>query len=164
MLNWSYEQNEHPVVIRVPSVPLKSTGIEDKTDYSKLNKYKLIEKGSKVALIGLGNFFELAKETKEELKKQGIDATLINPCFASGLDEELLNNLKENHNLVITLEDGVLDGGFGEKIARFYGNSEVKVLNYGATKVFSDRVPLEKLYQEYRLKKELIIEDVLKNI
>jgi len=90
------------------------------------------------------------------------DATLINPIYMTGIDEELLEELKENHNLVITLEDGVLDGGFGEKIARFYGNSNVKVLNYGAKKEFTDRVPLNELYNKYRLTKELILEDIIK--
>ena len=111
--------------------------------------------------MGLGNFYYLAKEVREELQKSGITATLINPKFITGVDEELLNGLKQNHKLVITLEDGVLDGGFGEKIARFYGSSDIKVLNYGATKEFPDRVPLDELYARYRLKKELIAQDVI---
>jgi 1-deoxy-D-xylulose-5-phosphate synthase len=161
MLNWSVEQTKYPVAIRVPNIPLVSTGIEDNTDYSILNKFKLVEEGEKVAIIGLGNFFELAKDVKTELKtKLGINATLINPRFITGLDEKLLEKLKANHDFVITLEDGVLDGGFGEKIARFYGNSDVKVLNYGAKKEFTDRVPLEELYQRYHLTKELIVKDL----
>lgn len=161
MLEYSYSQNEHPVAIRVPNVPLVSTGVEDKTDYSILNKFKVVEKGSKVALLGLGNFFGLAKDVKQELKeKLNIDATLINPRFITGVDEELLESLKTNHNIVITLEDGVLDGGFGEKITRFYGNSDMKVLNFGGKKEFTDRVPLDELYKRYHLTKELITEDV----
>lgn len=161
MLEYSYSQNERPVAIRVPNVPLVSTGIEDKTDYSILNKFKVEEKGSKVAILGLGNFFGLAKGVKQELKeKLNIDATLINPRFMTGVDEELLENLKKDHDIVITLEDGVLDGGFGEKITRFYGNSNMKVLNFGGKKEFTDRVPLEELYQRYHLTKELITEDV----
>ena len=89
-----------------------------------------------------------------------IDATLINPKFITGVDEELLESLKQTHKLIITLEDGILDGGFGEKIARFYGNSDIKVLTYGAKKEFTDRVPLEELYERYRLTPELIAEDV----
>lgn len=120
MLEYSYSQNERPVAIRVPNVPLVSTGVEDQTDYSILNKFKVVEKGSKVALLGLGNFFGLAKDVKQELKeKLNIDATLINPRFITGVDEELLESLKTNHNIVITLEDGVLDGGFGEKLRAF---------------------------------------------
>lgn len=161
MLEYSYSQNERPVAIRVPNVPLVSTGVEDKTDYSILNKFKVVEKGSKAAILGLGNFFGLAKGVKQELKEKfNIDATLINPRFMTGVDEELLENLKKDHDIVITLEDGVLDGGFGEKITRFYGNSNMKVLNFGGKKEFTDRVPLEELYQRYHLTKELITEDV----
>lgn len=164
MLDWSVEQTSHSVAIRVPFAPLTSTGVKDSTDYSILNKYKVEENGSEVAILGLGNFFNLAKEVKEELKSQlGIDATLINPRFITGVDEELLNELKKTHELVITLEDGVLDGGFGEKISRFYAPSDMKVLNYGGKKEFTDRVPLSELYNRYRLTKELITEDV-KNI
>lgn len=161
MLEYSYSQNEHPVAIRVPNVPLVSTGVEDKTDYSILNKFKVEEKGSKVAILGLGNFFSLAKEVKQEIKqKLNIDATLINPRFMTGVDEELLENLKKDHDIVITLEDGLIDGGFGEKITRFYGNSNMKVLNFGGKKEFTDRVPLDELYRRYHLTKELITDDV----
>ena len=161
MLEWAYEQNEHPVAIRVPFVPLESCGVEDNTDSSQLNKYKVVEKGSKVAILGLGNFFGLAKSVKAELKTHlNIDATLINPKFITGLDKSLLEDLKQNHDVVITLEDGILNGGFGEKIASYYGNSAIRVLNYGADKEFPDRVPLAELYQRYRLTKELIVEDV----
>lgn len=161
MLEWSVEQTNYPVAIRVPYGNFVSTGIEDTTDYSVLNKYKVEEQGNEIAIIGLGNFFNLGQEVKAELKnKLGIDATLINPRFITGIDEELLNSLKEHHKLVITLEDGVLDGGFGEKISRFYGNSDMKVLNYGAKKEFTDRVPLDILYERYHLTKELITNDV----
>ena len=162
MLDWSIEQTEHPVAIRVPFGDVVSTGVEDKTDYSDLNKFKMVEKGDKVAILGVGNFFGLAKSVKDELKSKGIDATLINPVYMTGLDEAMLEDLKSNHKVVITLEDGILDGGFGEKVARFYGDSDMKVLNYGAKKEFTDRVSLDDLYNEYRLKKELIVEDVLK--
>ncbi len=159
MLNWAVGQNQHPVAIRVPTCGLASTGIEDKTDYSILNKYKVENSGKKVAIIGAGNFYSLAKEVAQEI---GGNPTIINPRFLSGVDEELLESLKENHKLVITLEDGVLDGGFGEKITRFYGNSDMKVLNYGAKKEFTDRTPLDVLYERYHLTKELIAEDARK--
>ena len=74
----------------------------------------------------------------------------------------MLENLKQNHSLVITLEDGILEGGFGEKVARFYGNSDMKVLNYGGKKEFTDRMPLDELYKRCRLTGEQIIEDVTK--
>lgn len=164
MLDWSVNQTKYPVAIRVPTGDLVSTGIKDKTDYSILNKFKVIEKGDKVAIIAAGNFFSLGKDVKEELKKQGINATLINPCYLTGVDEKLLNELKQNHKLVITLEDGCLDGGLGEKISRFYSNSDMKVLNFGAKKEFTDRVPLKELYQRYHLTKELITQDIMNNL
>ena len=121
--------------------------------------------GEKVAIIGLGNFFELGQKVKNIIdSKLGLNVTLINPIYATGLDRELLNRLKSNHELVITLEDGELDGGFGEKISRFYANSKMKVLNYGSFKEFTDRVSLDKLYERYRLTPELILEDVHKVI
>ena len=117
--------------------------------------------GEKVAIIAAGNFFGLGRQVKEELKKHsGIDATLINPRFLTGVDSQMLEGLKANHSVVITLEDGELDGGFGEKVTRFYGNSSMKVLNFGSRKEFTDRVPLEELYNRYHLTKELIVEDI----
>lgn len=161
MLEYAYNQNERPVAIRVPSCGLISTGVADNTDYSKLNKFSVAENGEKVAIVGLGNFFGLAKEVKEEIKSRlGINATLINPKFMTGIDKELLENLKSNHDIVVTLEDGMLDGGFGEKITRYYGNSKMRVLNFGGIKEFTDRVPLSELYRRYHLTKELIAGDV----
>ena len=161
MLEWSYNQNEHTVFIRVPATDVVSYETADNTDYSKLNKYKLVEKGEKVAIIAAGNFFGLGRQVKEELKTQlNIDATLINPRFLTGVDFDMLETLKKDHSVVITLEDGELDGGFGEKITRFYGNSSMKVLNFGSKKEFTDRVPLEELYNRYHLTKELIVSDI----
>lgn len=163
MLEWSLEQTLYPVAIRVPAGELVSTGIKDKTDYSILNKFKVTKNGEKIAILGLGNFYQLACNLAEEIKsKLNISATVINPVFMTGIDEELLENLKKAHNLVITLEDGILDGGFGEKISRFYSNSDMKVLNYGAKKEFTDRIPLDELYEKYRLRKDLILEDLEK--
>ena len=156
MMEWGLNQNEHPVAIRVPALDLISTGEEDKTDYSILNKYKVTKKGKDVAIIALGNFYKLGKEIADELG----DITLINPRFITGLDEELLEELKENHKLVITLEDGAIDGGFGEKISRFFGTSDLKVKNYGIKKNFPDRVVAEKLLLENGISKDLIINDI----
>lgn len=161
MLEWSYNQNEHTVFIRVPATDVVSYETADNSDYSKLNKYKLVEKGEKVAIIAAGNFFGLGRQVKEELKTQlNIDATLINPRFLTGVDFDMLETLKKDHSVVITLEDGELDGGFGEKITRFYGNSSMKVLNFGSKKEFTDRVSLEELYNRYHLTKELIVSDI----
>ena len=164
ILDWSVNQTEYPVAIRVPFSSVVSTGEKDTTDYSMINKYKVVHKGNKVAILGLGNFFSLGKDVQTMLReKLGIDATLINPIYTTGLDKELLEDLKSEHQVVITLEDGVLQGGFGEKIASYYGGSEMKVLNFGADKEFTDRTPLEELYQRYHLTPELIVEDI-KNI
>lgn len=165
MLDWSVEQKDYPVAIRVPFGNVISSGTEDNTDYSQINKYKIEEKGADVAIIGAGNFFELGKKVKALLsKKLGINATLINPHFLSGIDEELLNSLKSDHKLVITLEDGIVEGGFGQKISSFYGSSAMKVLNFGGKKEFTDRTPLEDLYKSYHLTPELIVEDIEKTI
>lgn len=161
MLDWSVEQNSYPVAIRVPFGEVVSTGVEDKTDYSVLNKFKMVEKGSDVAIVALGNFFSLGQKVKQALESvTGIKATLINPCYITGVDEKMLEALKSNHKVVITLEDGVIDGGFGEKITRFYGNSDMKVLNFGARKEFTDRIPLEELYERYHLREDLIVQDI----
>ncbi len=166
MFEWSLSQNNYPVAIRVPFGSLAypvSSGIEDDTDYSLLNKFKLTKKGKDVAIIGAGSFYPLAQKTAALLQERtGIDGTLINPLFLTGLDKELLEALKKEHKVVVTLEDGVIDGGFGEKISRFYGNSDIKVLNFGAQKEFTDRIPPDVLYQKYHLTPELITEDILK--
>ena len=161
MLDWSLSQNSHPVAIRVPSGDVVSTGHADKTDYSKLNKYKIEEKGKDVAIIAAGNFMPLGRQVKQELfKTLKINATLINPKFLSGVDTELLQSLEKDHKVVITLESGLLDGGFGEKISRFYSDKNMRVLNYGAAKEFTDREPVEKLYEKFRLTPQLITEDI----
>lgn len=161
MLQWGLDQQEQPVVVRTPSAEVVSTGEKIEPDFSKLNTYKKVAQGNKVAIIGLGAFFKLGQEVKKHLKETtGIDATLINPRFITGLDENMLNSLVEDHEVVITLEDGLLNGGFGEKIARFYGDKDVKVLNFGATKEFTDSVPVEELYTRYHLTKELIVDDI----
>lgn len=165
MLDWSIENLKYPVAIRVPVGKVISTGKADKTDYSKLNKFKIENKGEKVAIIGAGNFYHLGKKVQEQLlKEHNINATLINPVYLSGIDEAALENLKKSHTLVITLEDGCLAGGYGEKISRFYSNSDMKVLNFGADKEFTDRVPLEELHQKYHLTSDLIIEDIMKSL
>ena len=162
MLNWSMRQNEHPVAIRVPVNGVIASHNPVDSDYSDLNRYQINKKGSKVAIIALGSFYELGEKTVDVLhKKYGIDATLINPRYISGIDSEMLNSLKHDHKLVITLEDGVLDGGFGEKITRFYGNSDMKVLNFGGKKEFVDRFDIDEFIRENHLTAELIAEDVM---
>lgn len=162
MLDWSIAQTEHPVAIRVPGGELVSDGVAVTKDFSQLNTYEVTQKGSKVAVIGLGTFYSLAKEVAVKLKEEkNIDATVINPYYITGVDEALLEELKRDHDVVITLEDGILDGGFGEKIARFYGNSDVKVYNYGLKKEFLDRYDVNEVLQENHLTAEQIVEDIV---
>lgn len=162
MMEWAIEQNNHPVAIRVPNMEVVSTGVEVEPDFDELNKYVKVEDGSEVAIIGLGSFFHLGKKVANRLKETGINATLINPRFITGVDEELLNELQDNHKVVITLEDGILNGGFGEKISRFYSDKNMRVLNFGADKEFTDSVALEVLYERYHLTEELIVKDIEK--
>lgn len=159
MLNWGLKQNEHPVVIRVPLAVTKGGKAEE--SYGDLNRYQLVKQGSKVAVLALGSFFELGESVVAELKEQGIDATLVNPRYITGVDEKLLTELAKNHQVVATLENGELDGGFGEKIASFYGASKVKVLNFGAKKEFTDRVPYAELMKRYHLTPEQITADIM---
>ena len=161
MLDWSVEQKEMPVAIKLPGGDMISDGREVKKDWSQLNTYEVTEKGSKIALIGLGTFYFLALQTAEMLEKKGIHATVINPYYITGLDEGLLEKLKADHDTVVTLEDGILNGGFGEKIARFYGSSDMKVYNYGLKKEFLDRYDVNEVLKENHLTAEQIVNDVL---
>lgn len=161
MLDWSVEQKEMPVAIKLPGGDMISDGREVKKDWSQLNTYEVMEKGSKIALIGLGTFYFLALQTAEMLEKKGIHATVINPYYITGLDKGLLEKLKADHDTVVTLEDGILNGGFGEKIARFYGSSDMKVYNYGLKKEFLDRYDVNEVLKENHLTAEQIVNDVL---
>ena len=165
MVEWGINQKEHPVAVRVPALNVVETGKKVEADFSELNKYVVTEKGNNVAIVALGDFYQLGEDVKSYLKeKTGIEATLINPRFITGVDKEVLESLKENHKLVITLENGAIDGGFGEKITRFYGNSSMKVLNFGAKKEFTDRLTADEVYKFNRLTKELITEDIINNL
>ena len=161
MMDWGLKQNEHPVAIRVPVMEFVESGVADETDYSQLNKYQVTKEGSEVAVVALGDFYPMGQSFVAELEHQlGIHATLINPKFMTGVDEQLLNELTKNHKLVLTLEDGMLDGGFGEKIARFYGTTDMKVKNYGIRKSFPDRYDADELMKENGFTIEQMIADV----
>lgn len=161
MLDWSVEQKEYPVAIRVP-MTVVSSGKPCNKDFAKLNTYEVTQKGSRVAVIGLGNFYALGQTAAQEIAKQtGVQPTVINPMYITGVDEELLESLKAEHDVVITVEDGILDGGFGEKIARFYGSSDMKVLNYGLKKEFLDRYDAEDVVKRNRLTAAQIAEDTV---
>ena len=163
MLDWSLEQTDHPVASRLPGGPVISDGRKVTKDFSDLNQYEITQKGSRVAVVGLGTFYSLGQSVAKELEeKTGTKATVINPYYITGIDQEMLEDLKKDHDIVITLEDGILDGGFGEKITRFYGDSEMKVLNYGLKKEFLDRYDAAEVLKDNRLTKEQITEDVMK--
>jgi 1-deoxy-D-xylulose-5-phosphate synthase len=161
MLDWAMNQTEHPVALRVPGCQVVESGKSFPTDYSKLNQFAVEHRGREVAIIAAGNFFGLGESLAAQLQTAGVEATLINPRFLSGVDEELLESLKADHRLVVTIEDGSLAGGFGEKVARFYGDAAMAVKCYGAPKEFADRYDYQQLLTECRLVPELMKEDVL---
>lgn len=162
MLDWSITQKEHPVAIRVPGGGVISGGELVTRDYGNLNQYEVTQKGQKAAIVALGTFYSLGKEVASEIaEKTGVQPTLINPLYITGIDEKLLEELKAEHEVVITIEDGILDGGFGEKITRFYGASDVKVINYGYKKEFLDRYDVKEVLHNNRMTKEQIVEDIL---
>lgn len=160
MLEWAIEQNEHPVAVRVPGNGVVHSDRIVRMDYSELNKFQMDKKGSRVAIVALGGAYQLGEEVVEKLANIGIDATLINPVFVTGIDTEMLCSLEENHELVVTVEDGVLDGGFGEKISRFYGSHDMKVLNFGLKKEFPDRYDVSEYLKENHMTAEQICADI----
>ena len=162
VLRWSVAQTAHPVMIRMPVGGYEESPYAVRTDYSDLNKYQIVQEGTEVALIGVGNFAALASAAAAQLEAEGIHATVVNPIFLSGLDTVLLERLKEKHSLILTLEDGILDGGFGQKIAAYYGmDTQVRVRNYGLSKEFHDRYSASELAREYHLTAEQIAADTL---
>ena len=165
MLEWAINQNEHPVAIRVPVGSVVETGKEDKTDYSILNKNKVEKFGEQVAIFGVGNFYNLAEKVSEQLKlEHNIEATLVNPRFLTGLDKELLNSLEDNHKLVVTVEDGIVEGGYGQTVASYLGNTELKVQNYGINKKFYDRYSVEELMKENGLTVDNIVKNIIESL
>ena len=162
MLDWSTEQREHPVAVRIPCCDFISTGEKVTKDFSVLNKYEIKEQGTDVAFIGLGTFYPLAQSAaKLYEQKTGKKATVINPYYITGVDTDLLESLKADHKTVVTIEDGILDGGFGEKIARFYGNSDMIVLNFGLKKEFLDRYDVQTVLMDNKLTAEQIVDELL---
>lgn len=161
MLQWAMQQTAHPVAIRVPGNGVISCDVPVETDYSTLDRYKVTQQGDTVAIIALGSFYALGESVARRLQTEAnITPTLINPRYITGLDSTLLDQLKTSHRAVITLEDGILDGGFGEKIARYYGNSNMRVLNYGLKKEFVDRYDISELLLANRLTDKQITEDI----
>ena len=164
MEDWAIAQEKYSVAIRVPAMAVqhdKETKYD--TDYSDLNKFSVTKKGQKVAIIAAGDFYQKGQEIVEALKaNEKIDATLINPRYLSGIDEKVLHDLEFSHQIVVTLEDGTLDGGFGERIARFYGSSQMKVLNFGVKKQLYDRYDVNQLLKDNNLTNEQILAEIKK--
>lgn len=161
MLRWAITQEKMPVALRVPSNGVNHTAEDVDKEYSYTPSYKVTHKGSRVAIIAAGSFYQKGENVIRLLADKGIDATLINPRYLSGVDTQTLDMLTENHSLVVTLEDGCKDGGFGERIAAYYGTSDMKVLVGGIKKDLYDRFDLQQLLSDNRLLDEQIVEDII---
>ena len=165
VLRWAVEQTTHPVMIRMPFTGYAESPYPVRTDYSDLNRSIVVREGRDVALIGVGNFAALASEAADELAHEGIRATVVNPLYLSGLDTKLLTSLAANHRLILTIEDGILEGGFGQKVAAFYGGmADIRVKNYGLPKAFFNRYDPNALAREYHLTAPQIAADVLREL
>ena len=164
MLEWGLAQDKFKVAVRKPVYSMEHADYEVDKDYSDLNKFKVLQQGNEVALIGAGDFLVKARKVADLLKDKGIDATLINPRFVSGIDKDLLTSLSDNHKLVVTIEDGSLEGGFGQRVASFLGTSEMKVLNFGIEKKFVDRYDVKELESANNLLPEQIVDKILEQL
>ena len=160
MADWAIDQTEHPVAIRVPNAVHHRSDIFE-NDYSVLNKFKVVHRGSRVALIGLGDFYQRAAAVALELRREGFDATLVNPRYASGVDKEMLLDLAKTHDVFVTLENGVVEGGFGQKVATALGETDAKVLVRGLSKTFYDKVSFADLCEKNHLNPAQIAKEVV---
>lgn len=161
MLDWSLTQKKHPTMIFVPRGDVSYRDVDTSFE---MGKYLIENKGSEIAIIAVAAMFEKGIELKEDIKKQmNIDATLINPRFISELDENTLEKLKKDHKLIVTLEDNCKYGGLGEKIADFYGDTNMRVKNFGLEKYFYEEYDQEKVFKEYNLTNDKILMQI-KNI
>ncbi len=161
MLRWAIDQDRKPIAIRVPSNGVNHTAEPVDTEYSYTPQYKVTRQGSLVAIIAAGSFYQKGENVADILAAKGINATLINPRYLNAVDAETLDSLKAEHRLIVTLEDGCKDGGFGERIASYYGTSDMKVLVSGVKKDLYDRYNLRQLLADNRLLDEQIVDDIL---
>ena len=161
MENWGIEQTKYSVAIRVPAMGVVHSNEIYDTDYSNLNRFRIAHKGSKVAVIAVGDFYQKGEAVVKRLAGEGVVATLINPRYLTGIDEQMLSSLLDDHTLVATLEDGCLDGGFGERVARFYGPTNMRVMCFGVKKQLYDRYDVNELLRENHLTDEQITNDIL---
>lgn len=164
MLRWAIDQDRKPIAIRVPSNGVNHTAEPVDTEYSYTPQYKVTRQGSLVAIIAAGSFYQKGENVADILAAKGINATLINPRYLNAVDAETLDSLKAEHRLIVTLEDGCKDGGFGERIASYYGTSDMKVLVSGVKKDLYDRYNLRQLLDDNRLLDEQIVDDILATI
>lgn len=164
MLRWAIQQDQKPVAIRVPSNGVVHTSEPVDTEYGYEPKYKVIHKGKNVAIIAAGSFFQKGENVARLLTEKGINATLVNPRYLNDVDTDTLEGLKTEHQLVVTLEDGCKDGGFGERIVSFYGLSDMKVLVGGIKKGLYDRFDVNKLLSDNNLLDEQIVDGILLHI
>lgn len=161
MLDWSIEQNQYPVAIRAPRNGVFYAKEDVDKDYSTINRYKITQNGEKIAVFALGDFYQMGEDLCERIEGEfGVKPTLINPRYITGLDNVLLEQLKDDHDIIITLEDGVLEGGFGQKIASFYGKYNIRVLNFGLKKMFIDRYNVDDVLAENHLQIDMILEEI----
>ncbi|MBQ1433318.1 MAG: 1-deoxy-D-xylulose-5-phosphate synthase [Ruminococcus sp.] len=161
MFRYATSQKEHPVAIRV-APNLTDSGKADDTDYSVL-KNKVERRGTKAAIIAVSGLLPMALEAADKVKEMtGTDITVINPHFVSGLDEKLLESLKADHSLIVTIEDGELMGGYGQNVAAFYGDSEMKVHCHGISKAFHTEFKPEELLAEHGISVSALAEETAK--
>lgn len=161
MLQWAIRQDKKPVAIRIPSNGVNHTSAKVDTEYTYESRYKVMHEGSEVAIIAAGSFYQKGENVVRLLSEMGIYATLINPRYLNQVDADTLDSLKAKHKLVVTLEDGCKDGGFGERIASYYGTSDMRVLVGGVKKDLYDRFDLNQLLSDNRLLDEQIVEDIM---
>jgi 1-deoxy-D-xylulose-5-phosphate synthase len=161
MESWAIRQDKLSVAIRVPAFGVAHATETPDSDYSDLNKAVVAHRGHRVAIIAVGDFFQKGEAVRQLLAAKGIDATLINPRYLSGLDEQLMDELKADHAVVATIEDGSIDGGYGETVARFYGPSAMRVLNFGVRKMLYDRYDVDQLLTDNHLQDQQIADDIM---
>ena len=164
MLEWGLRQDKYKVAVRQPIYSVEHADYEVTDDYSDINTFQITKKGKDVAVIAAGDFYVKGKEVVELLKKSGIEATLINPRFVSGIDMNILDNLKTDHKVVATIENGSVEGGFGQRVASALGDSNLKVINFGLQKKFVDRYNIDKLEEDYGLKPNQIAARILRTL
>lgn len=165
MMDYAINQTERPIAIRVPEMPLVESGERDTTDYSQLNKYEVLNEGEKVAILGLGNFRKLGEDVAANLKaNHNIEATVINPKFITGVDTDLMDDVAKNHDLVITIEDGQIDGGFGARVVTYLADKDVKAKAFGLKKAFVDRYDLDELLKANNLTADQIVDYVVNQV